>query len=80
MLFLPINHGGYLGSRDIANKSRIIHDGAINVVVDDWNNITTTKGNQNLNSQEFVKPVKQLQILLQASNIQSKILRILSSN
>ena len=44
------NHGGYLGYRDTANKSRITHDGAINVVVDDWNNIATTNGNQNLNS------------------------------
>jgi hypothetical protein len=44
------NHGGYLGYRDIANKSRITHDGAINVVVNDWNDITSTNGNQNLNS------------------------------
>jgi hypothetical protein len=44
------NHGGYLGYRDIANKSRITYDGAINVVVDDWNNITRIDGNHNLNS------------------------------
>ena len=44
------NHGGYLGYRDIANKSRITYDGAIDVVVDDWNNITRIDGNQNLNS------------------------------
>jgi pimeloyl-ACP methyl ester carboxylesterase len=43
------NHGGYLGYRDIANKSRITHDGAINVVVDDWSNNITANENQNLN-------------------------------
>jgi hypothetical protein len=44
------NHGGYMGYRNIDNKSRISDDGAISVVVDDWHNITTTNGNQNLNS------------------------------
>jgi|SRR5918999_559509 pimeloyl-ACP methyl ester carboxylesterase len=36
------NHGGYIGYRDIADKSRITHDGTINIVVDNWNNKTTT--------------------------------------
>jgi hypothetical protein len=43
------NHGGYMGYRDKDNKSRITYDGAINVVVSDWNNITMTNASQNLN-------------------------------
>jgi hypothetical protein len=38
-----------MGYRDKDNKSRITYDGAINVVVGDWNNITTTNASQNLN-------------------------------
>ena len=43
------NHGGYMGYRDIDNKSRITHDGAIDVVVDRWNNTSTISENQDSN-------------------------------
>jgi hypothetical protein len=42
------NHRGYPGYMDIMNKSRIINNGAINVIVDSWNNITRQEMNQNL--------------------------------
>jgi hypothetical protein len=42
------NHGGYMGYRDLMNKSRISHDGVIDVVVNDWNNSSTIIKNLNL--------------------------------
>jgi hypothetical protein len=47
------NHRGYLGYRDNMTKS-IINDGAINVVVDSWNNKPTAKTNH-LNSSSVCK-------------------------
>jgi Alpha/beta hydrolase of unknown function (DUF900) len=44
------NHGGYMGYRDIDNRSRIFDDGAISMVIDDWSNNPTANGNQNMNS------------------------------
>lgn len=43
------NHGGYMGYRDIANKSRITHDGAIDVVVDNWSKNITISETQDSN-------------------------------
>ena len=40
------NHRGYLGYR--YNETKIIDDGAINVVVSSWNNAPLTNINQNL--------------------------------
>ncbi|SRR5215204_27921 len=34
------NHGGYFGFRDAANNTKLVDDGAINVVVDNWKNLT----------------------------------------
>ena len=36
------NHRGYLGYRNVTNNATIIDDGAIDVVVDNWNNIKPT--------------------------------------
>jgi Alpha/beta hydrolase of unknown function (DUF900) len=36
------NHGGYFGFRDAANNTRLVDNGAINVVVDNWKNLTPT--------------------------------------
>lgn len=33
------NHGGYFGFRDSANHTRLLDDGAINIVVDNWRNV-----------------------------------------
>lgn len=33
------NHGGYFGFRDSANKTKLVDDGAINVVVKTWENL-----------------------------------------
>jgi pimeloyl-ACP methyl ester carboxylesterase len=42
------NHGGYLGFR---NNTRLIDDGAMNLVVDDWNNVASGINiNENLQS------------------------------
>ena len=41
------NHGGYIGYRDTANKSRITYDGAINVVVSHWSDNHTAGESQN---------------------------------
>ena len=49
------NHGGHMGYRDMVNKSRITHDGAINVVVDNWNNRNTIGEDQNSNMTEICK-------------------------
>jgi hypothetical protein len=37
------NHAGYLGFRDVtnSNSNELVDDGAINIVVDSWNNITS---------------------------------------
>lgn len=43
------NHGGYMGYRDTANKSRITYDGAINVVVGNWSNNLTASESENRN-------------------------------
>lgn len=41
---LPIvrgdNHGGYFGFRDTINHTKLVDDGAINIVVDNWRNVT----------------------------------------
>lgn len=34
------NHGGYFGFREAVNNTRLLDDGAINVVVDNWKNLT----------------------------------------
>ena len=44
------NHGGYMGFRDIANKSKLIDAGAMDIVVHDWDNKTIIDNNENLNS------------------------------
>ena len=36
------NHNGYLGFRDAANNTRLVDNGAMNVVVDNWRNLTPT--------------------------------------
>ncbi len=41
------NHGGYMGFRDTLDKSKLIDDGAMNVVVDNWNNVKS-KINQSI--------------------------------
>lgn len=41
------NHGGYLGFRDTVNRTNLVDDGAINIVVDNWRNVTLEIG-QNL--------------------------------
>jgi hypothetical protein len=33
------NHGGYFGFRDVENNTRLVDDGAISIVVDNWNRI-----------------------------------------
>lgn len=53
------NHGGYMGYRDVANKSRITHDGAIDVVVDNWNKNITIVEDQNLNMKGTCKSEKE---------------------
>jgi len=35
------NHRGYLGYRNVTEKSEITDDGAINLIVENWNNETT---------------------------------------
>jgi Alpha/beta hydrolase of unknown function (DUF900) len=41
------NHGGYFGFRDSVNHTKLVDDGAINIVVDNWRNVTSGI-NQNL--------------------------------
>ena len=41
------NHGGYMGFRNADNKNILADDGAINVLVDNWKNLTSDI-NQNL--------------------------------
>jgi hypothetical protein len=35
------NHGGYFGFRDTENDTRLVDDGAMNVVVDNWSGINS---------------------------------------
>ena len=40
------NHDGYIGFRDAVNNSNLLDDGAIDIVVYNWENITSLPINQ----------------------------------
>ena len=44
------NHRGYLGYRNVTNNSTITDDGAINLIVENWNNNETSSASSNLES------------------------------
>ena len=37
------NHAGYIGFRDPTNHSSLVDDGAMNMVISNWNNSTATE-------------------------------------
>jgi hypothetical protein len=44
------NHRGYLGYRNVTNNSTVTDDGAINLIVESWNNNETSNASSNLES------------------------------